>query len=76
MLNEHGEETDARLERAAYRDTVIYLAVEDADEVYETLQTGGYTTSEIFDADYGLREFHMRDLEGYDLAITSPLAAS
>ena len=75
MLNEHGELTDSRLERDAYRDTVIYLAVDDADSVYEALQANGYTTSEIFDAEYGLREFHMRDLEGYDLAITSALAS-
>ena len=79
MLNEsdraqsHADFHEARRARSGFVDCVLYIGVEDANALYERFQQDGYTTSEIFDAEYGMREFHMRDFDGYELAITSPL---
>jgi uncharacterized glyoxalase superfamily protein PhnB len=66
---------ESRSTRGNFSDCVLYLRVDDADALYDRFQREGFTTSEIFDTEYGLREFHMRDFDGYELSITSPLPA-
>lgn len=73
--DEHTEIHESRPARGNFSDFVLYLRVDDADLLYNHFTEGGFTTSEIFDAEYGLREFHMRDFDGYELSITSRLGA-
>ena len=74
-VDEYDDVHEARPRRGNFSDCVLYLGVEDANSLYERFQRDGFTTSEIFDAEYGVREFHMRDFDGYELSITSPLPA-
>lgn len=58
---------------ASFTEVVLYVRVPDADALFEALDEQGFAVSERFDADYGMREFHARDLDGYELAFVSPL---
>jgi uncharacterized glyoxalase superfamily protein PhnB len=62
-----------RFASPSFTEVVLYLQVPDVDDLFRSLEEQGFTVSEPFDADYGMREFHARDLDGYELAFTSPL---
>jgi uncharacterized glyoxalase superfamily protein PhnB len=68
--------TEQRSGRSSFSDGVLYFDVPDADALHVRLLELGFKPSEPFDAEYGLREFHMRDYDGYELAFTSPLRSS
>lgn len=73
MLNAHGELSRERRAREGYRDVVLYLSVDSAEELHARLVGKGLAPGEIRDEAYGVREFALRDPDGYELAITSPL---
>lgn len=73
MLNQHGELSDARRRREPYRDVVLYLSVDSADDVHKRLAARGFAPGKLNDEDYGVREFQLRDPDGYEIAVTSPL---
>ncbi len=66
MLNEHGEERAARTARHGHRDVVLYA-------LHAHLLAKGFAPGELNDEAYGLRQFQLRDPDGYEMAITSPL---
>jgi uncharacterized glyoxalase superfamily protein PhnB len=76
MLNEAEHRTDGATRRARpdHADVVLYVTVESADDLHRTLLAGGHAPSEVRTESYGLRQFELRDPDGYELAITSPLA--
>lgn len=76
MLNEHGEESTARRSGSRYRNAVLYFAVEDTAELHAKLSSKGFEPGELHDEEYGVREFGLRDPDGYELAFTSPLPAT
>jgi RNA polymerase sigma factor (sigma-70 family) len=79
MLNtsDNASKDDAAGQRrsasASFTEAVLYMRVPDADVLFVALEEQGFTVSELFDAEYGMREFHARDLDGYELAFISPL---
>ncbi len=76
MLNEHGEESEARRARQGHRDVVLYVSVDNADELHAHLLIKGLAPGDLNDEAYGVRQFALRDPDGYELAITSPFTAS
>ncbi len=76
MLNEHGEERAARTARHGHRDVVLYVSVGNADELHAHLLAKGFAPGELNDEAYGLRQFQLRDPDGYEMAITSPLGGT
>ena len=74
MLNEHGEESPARRSRPGHHDVVLYVSVSDAETLHRRLAASGYAPGAIHDESYGVRQFSLRDPDGYELAITSPIA--
>jgi uncharacterized glyoxalase superfamily protein PhnB len=73
MLNEHGEESAARRRRPTHCDVVLYFAIDSADELHRTLVAGGYSPGEVQEESYGVRQFALRDPDGYELAFTSAI---
>lgn len=79
MLN-RPEEIDSagRAERPSYGDVVLYLTVENAAALHETLSAApgelGLRVGPLERQDYGLLEFQLRDPDGYEVAVGSPLA--
>ena len=73
MLNEHGEGSAARRARGGHRDVVLYVAVDDADAVHAELVAKGLQPGEVNEETYALRQFVLRDPDGYELAVTSPI---
>jgi uncharacterized glyoxalase superfamily protein PhnB len=76
MLNRRGEESASRRKATAFSGAVLYIAVDDAGALRERLVGKGYEPGPLEDQMYGLREFHLRDPDGYTLAVTSPLTAT
>jgi uncharacterized glyoxalase superfamily protein PhnB len=79
MLNSSGESSDDDIARsrrsgsASFTDAVLYFTVPDIDALHATLKSRGFSVTEPVKTEYGLREFHARDLDGYELAFVSPL---
>ena len=53
---------------------MLYLTVEDAAALHEALSARGLQVGPLERQDYGLVEFQLRDPDGYEVAIGSPLA--
>jgi catechol 2,3-dioxygenase-like lactoylglutathione lyase family enzyme len=54
----------------------VYFWVDDADSLYaEYLRRGAKIDYQIHDKPYGIREFGIQDLDGYDIAFGSPIRA-
>ena len=71
MLNEHGERSNTRRRSAgSHHDVVLYIGVRDLDEIWRQLDLKGRSPSPIELEDYGLRQFGLRDLDGYEIAVT------
>ena len=45
--------------------TSLYVFVYDIDALFKELKEKGVTQGEIFNADYGMRDFDITDLNGY-----------
>ncbi len=74
MLNELQHATsEERRQRGSYQDVVLYFYVSDADEMRQRLSDAGVAVGGIEDTDYGMREFYLRDPDGYELGFGSPL---
>lgn len=66
-------DSQERVRRESYADLVLYLYVEDASAVHESLRAKGLEVGELEQEDVGLVEFYLRDPDGYELGIGSPL---
>ena len=74
MLNAHGERSNDRRQMSdSHRDVVLYIGVSDLDEIWWQVDRKGYSPSPIEIEEYGVRQFGFRDLDGYEIAVTSPL---
>jgi uncharacterized glyoxalase superfamily protein PhnB len=74
LLNEPGEvDSRDRRHRGTYADAVLYFTVADVDALHAQLREAGFPVSELEDEAYGLREFTVRDPDGYELAFGAPL---
>jgi catechol 2,3-dioxygenase-like lactoylglutathione lyase family enzyme len=73
MLNERGEHSELRRARPGHRDVVLYVTVDDADALHARLVVDGQRPGEVHEESYGVRQFALRDPDGYELAITSPI---
>jgi uncharacterized glyoxalase superfamily protein PhnB len=79
MLNSSETSSDDEMARSrrngssSFSDSVLYLNVADAKALHATLKARGFSVNEPFETDHGLREFHVRDLDGYELAFVSKL---
>jgi glyoxylase I family protein len=79
MLNSSDQSSDDDMARsrrsgaASFSDTVLYLTVPDVDALHSTLKARGFSVTDPFKTEYGVREFHCRDLDGYELAFVSRL---
>jgi catechol 2,3-dioxygenase-like lactoylglutathione lyase family enzyme len=76
MLNERerGEGGESRRARPGHSDVVLYVSVDDVASLHPRLVASGYAPGAINEESYGLRQFALRDPDGYELAITSPSA--
>ena len=52
---------------------VLYLEVDGIDELYNRIKTQVDLVFELADHEYGMREFTMRDCNGYVLAFGQPI---
>jgi catechol 2,3-dioxygenase-like lactoylglutathione lyase family enzyme len=74
MLNEpHNADSDQRRNRQAYEDTVFYFAIDDVDALHAQLETAGVAVGKISNEHYGMREFYIRDPDGYELGFGTPI---
>jgi catechol 2,3-dioxygenase-like lactoylglutathione lyase family enzyme len=72
MLNGRGAGEDARRRaRPGHHDVVLYIGVDDVVPLHARLLADGLAPGEIHDEEYGLRQFSLRDPDGYELALTS-----
>jgi catechol 2,3-dioxygenase-like lactoylglutathione lyase family enzyme len=62
-----------RNKRENYADLVLYLYVDDATEAHRELSAKGLAPTEIEQEDVGLKEFYLRDPDGYEIGISSPV---
>jgi DNA-binding CsgD family transcriptional regulator/catechol 2,3-dioxygenase-like lactoylglutathione lyase family enzyme len=79
MLNQpSGHPLADRASRPAYRDAVVYLKMDSTDELHAVhcrLGQSGAEPGECHDEMYGLREFTVRDPDGYEVALVTPLGS-
>jgi len=76
MLNEpHDVDSDDRRTRRAYEDAVFYFTIEDVDSFYAHLMNSGVSVGAIANEHYGMREFYVRDPDGYELGFGTPISA-
>jgi uncharacterized glyoxalase superfamily protein PhnB len=72
MLNGRGDATADRKQRPGYRDVVLYFQVESVHALHRELVRLGASPTEPEAQEYGVDEMYLRDLDGYELAFTSP----
>lgn len=74
MLNrpDHADST-ARRRRPSYGDVVLYITVDSARDCHEKLRAKGIAAGDISLEAYGMEEFLLRDPDGYEVAIASPM---
>lgn len=74
MLNARSTVTsEERSRRPHYADTVFYLTFPSAREMHGRLKSRGVEVTEVEEQPYGLEEFYVRDPDGYEIAIASPI---
>lgn len=74
MVNESSDPDSAyRRLRPSYGDTVLYLYVESARDCHSAISEMGHAPSDVIAEAYGMEEFRLRDPDGYEIAIGSPL---
>jgi uncharacterized glyoxalase superfamily protein PhnB len=62
-----------RRNRPGYGETVLYLFVESARDCHAALKAAGFAPGAVAVEPYGVEEFRLRDPDGYEIAIGSPL---
>ena len=68
MLNQpHQVDSHDRRNRQPYSDAVLYFTIDDVDSLHSRLSGAGVAVGEVADEDYGMREFYVRDPDGYEL---------
>jgi uncharacterized glyoxalase superfamily protein PhnB len=74
MVNETGHSDRIyRRTRPSYGDAVLYLYVDSAREWHDKLTASGANPSGLTAEAYGMEEFRLRDPDGYEIAVGSPL---
>ena len=74
MLNEpHGANSDARRNRRTYDDVVFYYTIEDVDSLHAQLVDSEISVAPLTNEHYGMREFYVRDPDGYELGFGMPI---
>lgn len=74
MINESNDPGSSfRRARPSYGDAVIYLYVESARDCHDAVTAMGFASSDVTTETYGMEEFRLRDPDGYEIAIGSPL---
>lgn len=63
-----------RAARPHYSDTVFYLTYPSAQEMHGRLSGRGFEVTEVEPQAYGIEEFYVRDPDGYEIAIGSPIS--
>jgi uncharacterized glyoxalase superfamily protein PhnB len=63
----------ARRRRPSGSDAVIHITVDSVQDAQARLLAKGIAVSEIERQPYGMEEFRLRDPDGYELAIGSPM---
>jgi catechol 2,3-dioxygenase-like lactoylglutathione lyase family enzyme len=63
-----------RAARPHYSDTVFYLTYPSAPEMHGRLSSRGMNVSDVEKQPYGIEEFYVRDPDGYEIAIGSPIS--
>lgn len=70
---ELGRRGRERSKRRTYSDAVFYFYIDDVEPLHTELKQSGYKVSEIEDEFYGVRDFFVRDPDGYELGFAAPL---
>jgi catechol 2,3-dioxygenase-like lactoylglutathione lyase family enzyme len=65
-----------RSAHGSFSDVVLYFEVPDVNVLHARLRGLGVSVNIPFDTQYGTREMHARDFDGYEIAFTSPLEAA
>lgn len=74
MLNRGPTERSAdRRKQPSYSDLVLYLYVDDARATHRELRESGVDVTDVEQEEYGLEEFYLRDPDGYEIGVGSPL---
>jgi len=74
MINRpDGANSAPRRNRPGHGDAVLYLYVESARDVHADLTRRGVVAGAVEVQPYGMEEFTLRDPDGYEIAIGSPL---
>jgi uncharacterized glyoxalase superfamily protein PhnB len=73
MLQQLSADQQIRLNPAIGQSWCIYLRVDDIDSLHARLVQGGFPADQLADTAYGTREFHVQDLDGYELWISVPV---
>ena len=74
MINGSDDPGSARRRgRPSYGETVLYLYVESARDWLAALTAAGVAAGDVAVEPYGMEEFRLRDPDGYEIAIGSPL---
>jgi catechol 2,3-dioxygenase-like lactoylglutathione lyase family enzyme len=80
MLNQpsEGDTLQDRASRPGYRDAVIYVQLENVEELmaaHRRLADAGARPGERHEEMYGVHEFLVRDPDGYELGIIAPIGS-
>ena len=70
MLNEGGRPSDA-----ARREVDLYVQVDDVSAIAEELRSRVRVVEDVHDTFYGMREFIIRDLNGFWLTFGQPITS-
>ena len=60
----------------SYDDALLCIMVDDLDAVWQTLEAARAAPKPVETESYGLREFTVRDPDGYELAFQQPIASA
>ncbi len=74
MINRPGHaDSAARRRRPSYGDVVLYITVPSARESQTALRAAGVAAGEVALEAHGMEAFSLRDPDGYEIAIGSPV---
>lgn len=74
MINRSGHaDSAARRRRPSYGDAVLYITVPSARESRAALRAAGVAAGEVAHEAHGMETFSLRDPDGYEIAIGSPV---
>ncbi len=73
MLSKSGRAGSVQRLRPSDSDILLTFSVDSVREAQAVLQAKGITVGDIERQPYGIEEFRLRDPDGYELAIGSPM---